>query len=222
MMRRLLRVLRFNLAILIACTVTGCHGPLGRPYPAEELRQSGAFTLLDPVDSPEVEGPSGCGAQALAAAIARLKPGVDARDLAAELPWHDLGATPVDLILEARRRGLSATLLRGDLARLRQAVRDEESAIVMIDVAPQPRTILGRVDPANLMHWALVLGVARDESAIALVATEYRAHLVDRKEFERRWDASDRCLIIIQYPPSKEGEHEASTPVRVREDAVHS
>jgi hypothetical protein len=181
-------------ALLVALGA-GCSAPLAASTPEARLRAAGRYDFVDGLDVPRVRGVQGGGAQALAAAVA-FAAGGDARAIADALPWHDEGATPVDLLLAARDRGLAARIARGSWDDLEASVAAQRAALVMFDAAPKVRTIAGPVG-LPVMHWGVVSGVARDGSRVLLGAPEARHHVVRRDEFERRWDASARCLIVI-------------------------
>src|SRR5688572_26427333 len=121
-----------SILVLLAIALAGCS-PLNRSVSESELVKGNRHVLIEGVNAPEVDGPRGCGAQALAAAIACADPAQPSSDVAAQLPWHDVGATPVDLLLEARRRGFDAVIERGTLERLTDLTSQQQPALVMID-----------------------------------------------------------------------------------------
>lgn len=178
-------------------TTAGCS-PLAAPRDEARLLTGGRHHVIDGLDVPAVAGPAGCGAQALAAILAYDDPMTDAQQLADELPWQDLGATPVDLLLEARARGRVAAVERGDWTTLRGLVLSRRPALVMLDAGREVRTLTSRIPSTPLMHWAVLSGMARDGSAILLAATGRRHHVLSRDDFLRRWAASDHCLITIR------------------------
>jgi len=195
--RRLLAVL----LLAPALGAGGCHSPVGRSTPEDALVASGAYDVIGGFDVPEVDGAQGCGAQALATVLASLDPDADASGLAADLPWHDLGATPVDLLLEARRRGCEARVAAGTLPALADAVANERRVLVMLDVGVEVRTITMRIPSTKVMHWGVLSGIARDGSAVLLAATGGRHHVVARDDFLRRWARSDGCMITVAGAP---------------------
>ena len=147
---------------------------------------------------PKVRGVSGCGAQALAAILAFDDPEIDPAALAEALPWHDEGATPVHLLLEARRRGREATIASGSPDDLAEQIGAGRPVLVMIDAAPEVRTLLARIPTTPVMHWSVVSGVALDGEHVLLAAPASHHHIVDRADFLRRWARSDYCLIRLR------------------------
>jgi predicted double-glycine peptidase len=181
--------------VLIA--LCGCGSPVMSSRPEARIIGSGRYDLIPALDVPRVRGPDGCGSQALAAVMAHRDRAIDATALAEDLPWHEAGATPVDLLLEARARGWRATVVRGDWDRLAELVREGTPGLVMIDIGYTVRTIAGRLPTSTVMHWAIVSGMAIDGSTVLLAAPDARHHESDRADFIRRWERSDCCLVVV-------------------------
>lgn len=182
------------LVLLTACS------PLNRSVPEGDLIRSDRYQIIAGINAPKVEGPRGCGAQALAASLAHADPAQSAADIAGQLPWHKEGATAVELLLEARRRGFDATIERGTLERLTSLINGGQPAVVMIDAGPKVRGLFATlVDlPPKLMHWALVSGMARDQSQVLLAAVDHRHYIASQNDFLKRWAESDNCLIVVR------------------------
>ena len=180
----------------VACSA-GCHSPLARSIPEERLRLDTDIELITGLSAPEVRGPDGCGAQALATVLAHVDPGLDAATVADELPWHDFGATPVDLLLVARDRGWGAKIAHGSIELLARDVEAGRPILVMIDAAYEIRTLTSRLAFPRVMHWAVVSGMASDGSRVLLAAPHARHHVVGRDEFLRRWSRSANCMITL-------------------------
>jgi ABC-type bacteriocin/lantibiotic exporter with double-glycine peptidase domain len=201
MIKRIIHVLGpwlgWSILILPLIGLASCHSPIGMSYHENGLMATGRYDLISGIDLPKVDGVAGCGAQALAAVMAFEDDILNADSLAEELPWHEVGATPVDLLLEARARGFEATIARGDLEILAKSARQGQPVIIMIDAGYEVRWFFARHDLPKVMHWAVVSGVARDESQILLAAKDGRHHKVEREDFERRWGRSDHCQIVI-------------------------
>lgn len=190
---------RAILALAALALLTACS-PLHRSVPEADLIRANRYAIIADIDAPEVEGPRGCGAQALAASIAHADPAQSAADIAAQLPWHKEGATAVELLLEARQRGFDATIERGTLDRLTALINDGQPVLVMIDAGPKVRGLIAMLLglPPKLMHWALVTGMARDDSQVLLAAVDHRHYIASQKDFLKRWAESDNCLIIVR------------------------
>jgi hypothetical protein len=187
------------LTLGVSLLAAGCS-PFHRSVPEGDLRRANKHLIIAGLDCPEVPGVQGCGAQALATIIGHVDHQQSTAAVAAELPWHDVGATPVDLLLEARRRGLAASVTRGSFDALGSSIHAGEPVMIMLDAGLEVRTLLTRYPTPKGMPWAVVSGIARDGSQIMLAATEHRHYLVSRKDLDRRWRASDYCLIAITRP----------------------
>jgi ABC-type bacteriocin/lantibiotic exporter with double-glycine peptidase domain len=182
-------------AAWLACTITAatvsCSGPLHHARPEAQLRAAGARQIVGGVELPEAPGPEGCGAQARAAVVAHLVTTEVARTVAETLPWATTGATPVEILAAARRRGMAARIESGSWSSLRSAIERNAPCLVMLDVAPPLPAA------SASMHWSVVTGLARDNSSILLAAPHQRHYVVERDDFMERWSASERCLIEI-------------------------
>jgi ABC-type bacteriocin/lantibiotic exporter with double-glycine peptidase domain len=183
--------------LLVVAVAGGCSSPLLRSVPATELERRGRHHLIEGLVVPEVRGVEGCGAQALAAVLAFVDPGLDATALAEALPWHESGATPVDLLLAARDRGAEARIASGDWDGLVELVDADQPVLVMINAGFEVRTITARIPSSPVMHWAVTSGVATDGSEVLLGAPDDRHHPVRREEFLRRWSPSAHCMIVV-------------------------
>jgi len=185
------------LLLLLPSLVAGGCSPVLSSRSERSLQAAGAYHINDRLDVPEIDGTAGCGSQALAASLARHRESLQSGALAAELPWRDEGATPVDLLLEARSRGFHASVERGTWEALIASAEADEAPVVMLDVAAEARTLFSRIPTGQVMHWAVVSGCAHDGSEVLLGAADARHHVVAREEFMKRWEKSDRCTIII-------------------------
>ncbi|MHC5026319.1 MAG: cysteine peptidase family C39 domain-containing protein [Planctomycetota bacterium] len=182
--------------LILLVAAAGCH-PLASTRTEEALLADG-YVVVEGLRVPEVEGNAGCGAQALAAVMAHGDPARDPVALGAELPWHDVGATPVDLLLAARNDGFEARVEAGTVERLVEEASAGRPAVVMLDVAPVwPSLLLGAIPLGTAMHWAVVTGIGDDGARILLGAPDGRHHVVDGADFQARWERADRCLIVV-------------------------
>lgn len=190
-------------AAACALLMAGCFAsPLTGSEPEQALIDAGEYELIERLHVPPVRGVKGCGAQALATVLAHDDSSVDARQLADELPWHDLGATPIDLLLAARAHGSQARIVSGTIDDLSREIHAGHPVLVMIDAAYEVRTLTGSVPTPRSMHWSVVSGVAHDGSRILLAAEDARHHIAGREDFLARWALSDRCMIVVTSPPT--------------------
>ena len=185
---------------IIAAMAGGGCSPLHRSVPEADLIKAGKHVLVEGIDVPKPRGPRGCGSQSLGAMIAFATPGLAAESVADELPWHDEGATPVDLLLAARHRGCEAVIARGTIEALKASIASGRPILVMMDAGLEARSIIFgfRWPTPHVMHWAIVSGVARDDSQVLLAAAKRRHYIASTEDFTRRWEQSDFCMISIE------------------------
>jgi predicted double-glycine peptidase len=193
-------VTRCVLLALLMTLLSGCYSPLQSSVEEQKLLADGKHELINGLIVPEVRGEAGCGAQALATAMAAADPNLDPAVAAEELPWHDEGATPADLLIEARNRGFEAAVSRGTWDELAANVRAGRASVVMVDASFQMQSIFVHAKLPEVMHWMVVSGVATDGSQVLLAAPGHRHHPVERDEFMTRWARTDYCLILVSGP----------------------
>jgi predicted double-glycine peptidase len=194
---------RRSAALLVAMAAlgscTGCFSPFQRSVDEQRLQLMGDYEIVPGLVVPSARGPDGCGAQALASVMAFGDPGLDPAAVADELPWHNEGATPVDLLLAARQRGFDARIASGTWEAIVENVRKGCPSLVMVDAGPEVRTLF-RFSTPKRMHWSVVAGIAADESQVLLGARDRAYYVAARDDFLARWRKSDCCLIVVTLP----------------------
>lgn len=186
--------------LVVTATLTAGCSPLLGSVAEQTLLDDGRYVIIEGLHVPKVRGVEGCGAQALATVMAFREPEIDVVALAAELPWHDQGATPVDLLLEARGRGYEAVIARGSWEMLVEQIERDVPTVVMFDAALEVRTLTGRLPTVRLMHWGVVSGVNPQSGRLLLAAPKARHHEITRDEFMHRWSKADFCAITVSGP----------------------
>jgi len=158
----------------------------------QRLLGSGKYDLIDGLRVPEVAGPAGCGAQALACLMHHADPSRDAQTECDALPFHELGANAIDILLAARGRGFQASVSRGTWESLADSVARGQPVMVMFD---RNLRTLSLVPPPEVLHWGVVSGMSKDRKRLLCAAPGARHHVVDRWVFLDCWKASDYCTI---------------------------
>lgn len=186
----------------IALLLAGCRSPLAHTVRTQDLAGRAGATLVDHADLPAARGNEGCGSQALAVALARFDPSLEPQALSDSLPWHDRGATVVDLIVEARKRGYRVSLHKGTLGLVRAAVQAGHVALVLLDVQTEVWTLAGWTPSRTRMHWGVVGGVvegrAPSKGQVVLAGRRGTSYLVEEALFEARWSKSGRCMVVVE------------------------
>ncbi len=176
--------------------LAGCQAPLRRVVPENQLLAGGRYEVIQDLDVPPAPGPSGCGAQSLAAVMAHCNSALHSAAIADRLPWKDRGATPIAILLTARANGYSARILAGDWQFLRGQIDAKTPVLVMFDRSSQIRLpLIPRKKPSY--HWGVVSGMAKDQSRILIAAPDHRHYSIDKDLFIERWNSTDRCTIVV-------------------------
>jgi ABC-type bacteriocin/lantibiotic exporter with double-glycine peptidase domain len=172
------------LTLAVALAAAGC-GPRRTPPPLPE-----AAVAVDGVPF-VAQRARDCGPAALAMVLGFFGEPASLEDLTARLYHPDLeGTLTLDLLLEARRRGLEARQVRGDLASLRATLADGRPLLVFLDV--------GRVAWAPRWHFAVAIGLTPDG---VLLHSGDRAGLtlpIDR--FMAAWARTDHWALDVRRP----------------------
>jgi predicted double-glycine peptidase len=195
----MVRIRFIAVAWIIAAMAAGGCSPLHRSVSEAEIISADKYVLIAGIDVPKTRGPDGCGSQALSALVAFTNPSRAAQSVADELPWHDDGATPVDLLLAARHQGCEAVIARGTFEALKASIESGRPILVMLDAGLEVRSLIFgfRYPTPKVMHWAVVSGVAMDDSQVLLAAEKRRHYIAATEDFKRRWEKSDFCMISI-------------------------
>lgn len=182
----------------LAFLCVGCQDPLRTALPEARLLAKHQYILIKKLDLPEVAGSFGCGAEALGAVMGFLNPGLDPQAEAESLPWHDTGATPIDILLRARAKGYGAKVSRGTWSALTDHVQEGLPVLVMFDRSVKIRSALGDHELSARFHWAVVSGIGLDDSEILIAAPAQRHIVLDRIEFMERWSKCEYCTITLR------------------------
>lgn len=191
-----------SLSIFCACAI-GCN-PLGVIRSEQALCRTGRYELIEGLQVPRVRGPSGCGAQALATVMHDADPSTDVQVECDALPWHDLGASAIDVLITARARGFEARVSRGTWDDLAEFVHNRQPVMVMFDRNLRTLTPAPKMKPPPAMHWGVVSGMSNDGKKLLCAARDAKHYVIDRKMFLECWSASDKCTIAISKSPADE------------------
>jgi ABC-type bacteriocin/lantibiotic exporter with double-glycine peptidase domain len=187
------------LAGLLPCTsaVSACQSPLRRIVAEDDLDRD-EYELVENLHFPEAPSRYGCGAQALAAVLAHQDPLRTAPEFLAAFPWSQEHSTPITLLLAARQQGAEAQLEAGSLSELRASMSRREPLLVLFDSSVSSQLpFLG--SSAQIFHWGVVTGIAKDRSTVLLAAPGTGQHyLVPSELFEERWSTTARCVIRVR------------------------
>lgn len=181
------------LIVVLAMGVGGCRSPLSHAVDRATLGPD--FTLVELPTVPAPSGNEGCGAQALAVALGKFDAALDVQQVCDSLPWHEKGATVVDIIAAARTRGYTVSIKKGTLTSLRESVAADHAVLVLLDVQTEIWSVLGWLPTRPRMHWSVVGGLSERHVVLEGRGTSY---LVDTSLFDARWERSSRCMVVVE------------------------
>lgn len=144
--------------ISVTVSISGCISPPG--YTLIDPTAGGFVTLSKPLNLPKAPFQEACGPEVLTAILHYWGDYVPIQDVATRLYSPQLGGTlSTELAPFARERGFAATHLEGNIALLKQKIKEAHPLIVMIDMAPS-----GSSQPA--FHFLAVIGYSDQHRAI--------------------------------------------------------
>lgn len=184
--------------ILLVQIAVGCHGPSVRLVPVESVAAASSDPRVADFVLPTVRGAPGAGAQALGAIMAFHDRELVAADVAEALPWHEYEATEGDLIAAARRADMVATAMVGTLDDLDATLRVSLPAMVRLDERGLPDRRHPDDQTPTLRGWVVVRGLDLARGAILIARERGRVLMIDQDEFERRWSAAGRRLLVLR------------------------
>ncbi len=205
------------LGITVLVLAAGCaHSPHYGVRDVDHL-VGDEYTVVPHLYVPEVRSPNACGMQALAAVLHFHDPAEDIEELLAYEPWDPRGATSIEILQQARRRGYEAQLHQGTWDLIATHLEAGAPVLVLYDASVEERllTMARQGRPAAIplnsriprgeeenLHWAAVGGISPDGNSLAIAIPRNRFFLMDRESFLERWEASANCMIIVKPPPS--------------------
>jgi len=184
----------------LACAMAGCN-PLGMHMSEQRLARGGDYDVIEGLVVPETAGAAGCGAQALACLMHYAEPSCEAQTACDSLPFHQLGANAISVLLAARANGFQARVSRGSWDGLAEFVERRQPVMVMFDRNLQGPSV---APPPEILHWGVVSGMSKDGRRLLCAAPRSRHYIIDRKIWMDCWKASDYCTIEVTKSPSHE------------------
>lgn len=167
-------------ALALASAACGPRRPTTPPVPTTTLVQGVPFVAQTARD---------CGPAALAMVLGFFGEPATLEDLTARL-YHAgaAGTFTLDLLLEAKRRGLEARQVKGTLSVLEATLADGRPLLVFLDV--------GRVGWAPRWHFAVAIGLS--PGGVLLHSGERPAMLLPVDRFLRAWSRTDYWALDVR------------------------
>lgn len=143
-------------------------------------------------------GDNTCGSGALAAVLNHYGDPVTEAELDAKFPkGRHGGVVTVDLLIETRRRGFDARLVRGDEAALTSRLREGRPAILMLQVLDAPG------EGVDLFHYVVADGWDPQAGRIRFQFGDGKARWVPLEKLERAWEGAGYATLLVD-PLTKE------------------
>jgi ABC-type bacteriocin/lantibiotic exporter with double-glycine peptidase domain len=205
---------RFAATALALLGVAGCASPGGRSRTFDEARLTAADGWLVAAPTPAVaqEGPSDCGAAALAMVAGRWRVALSLTEATAALPAATGGALLGDLRNVARAHGLSAFAIAGDRATL------------LHELGAGRPVIVGLLIPAGTgrarSHYEVVVAAHPGDDTFATLDPAGGRRLRGWPELDAEWLPAGRPALVVvgaarpTAPPA--GSRPAASPRRRR------
>lgn len=136
-------------------------------------------------------GDNSCGSAALSTLLNRLGDPISEDELNRHFSkGRHGGVVTVDLLIEARRRGYDAQLLRGDEAMLQRSVRAGLPAVVMLRVANVP-------GGADFFHYVVVDGFDPGKRLYRMQFGDGRARWAPLARLSDAWSAAGGAMLVV-------------------------
>jgi len=189
------RVVSARFLALAACVlVSGCYlGSARTATPADLAGEDDSWNRVEGVPPVRQIAREDCGAAALAMVLGYWAlPGTRADITAASPPAPGGGIRAAALRDFARRRGLQAFLVAGELADLDRELTRHRPVLVGV----MKRTT-GRVYP----HYEVVVGISRRQQRILTLDPAHGLRVNSREGFTAEWTTTGRLtLIVLPFP----------------------
>jgi hypothetical protein len=190
----------FPRTVLLVASLAGCAAPCS-PRPSTEASAPARARLLDvPFFADDTDQ---CGPSALASVLAFWGAPVDAKALKKGVYLTSLrGSLPLDLLLEAERRGFKARLYGGGLDDLKAELDKGHPLIAFINQG---------LEAAPLGHYVVVTGYDEGRRGLVVHSGPAKDKFVPYRKFSRVWDKTRRSTLLV-LPPERDKESAHAAP----------
>lgn len=99
------------------------------------------------------------------------------------------GSLNLQMLIDARERGLAATMYSGSFEHIKQAIDDQTPLILML------------AEDEDSLHYVVVVGYEGEDLSVIIVHDGYEAFKQYKREtLERKWSHTGYCAIEIRRP----------------------
>ena len=181
-------------AAAAAAAAAGCaiHPGTARSTTFEDLRREGGWHLVEAVPFVAQEAEKDCGAACLSMVLRRWGVQVPPKRIEEECAVAGQeGLRAADLRDAAKKRGLSAFLVRGGVEDLRHELERGRPVVV---------GLIKRYGPLALSHYEVVVGIRPEDGRIAALDPA-RGLVADSLDaFRSEWEAA-KCATLVVFRP---------------------
>jgi tetratricopeptide (TPR) repeat protein len=144
-------------------------------------------------------GDDQCGPGSLSVVLNALGDAVSEEELAATLPRAPGGGVlSVDLLLAARQRGFSASLVTGDEGAVRKEIQEGRPVILMLRMLNAP----GR--SRDVYHYVVVDGYDPRRRLFRIQFGDGKARWAGLDQLEGAWNGGGHAMVTVSAPPALE------------------
>jgi ABC-type bacteriocin/lantibiotic exporter with double-glycine peptidase domain len=173
--------------IVIAVCISSCVSVHG-------IHESSASTIIKDVPFYSQESYQ-CGPASLAMVMNYLKVMVKPEEIADDIYSKSAhGTLNLDMVLYARRKGLSALQYKGNLSDIHKNIADGNPLIVLVDYG---------FSFYEASHFMVIVGY--NEAGIIVNSGKKKDHFIPEKEFLKAWGKTNYWTLLIQHRDTEHG-----------------
>jgi hypothetical protein len=144
-------------------------------------------------------GIESCGAGSLSTVLQHYGDNVSLAELDQTMPKMRGGVLSLDMIIEARKRGFAARLVKGDPATVTDWVRAGKPAILMLQVVDYPGKHF------DFFHYVVVDGYDPQARLIRAQFGDGRGRWISFSRIEKPWDGGGHAALFIEPRNAESG-----------------
>jgi ABC-type bacteriocin/lantibiotic exporter with double-glycine peptidase domain len=187
--RRYYNRLRTLLALAVAVAVAGCYHGTARAVLPSDLTRDRGWVVVDGVHLIRQTSQRDCGAAALAMMLQRWSVPSSADEILHNVPRESGHGISLGVLRDfARQKGLSAFVIKGELADLANEVALNRPVLV---------GLVQRYGDRALSHYEVVAGINQTTRRVLLLDPAHGLREDGFGGFAAEWDAAGRPTLVI-------------------------
>ncbi|MFN2443359.1 MAG: tetratricopeptide repeat protein [Thermoanaerobaculia bacterium] len=182
----------------LALFTTGCLTMKPR-----SMNPTASATVIETVPM-RTWGDNTCGSGALSAVLNHYGDPATEAELDAAFPKGRAGGVvSIDLLIEARRRGFDAELLKGDEALVLEHLGEGTPVILMLQIADMPG------ENRDLYHYVIADGYDAEKGLVRLQFGDGKARWTKLATLEKPWSGAGHATFVVRHQPLEKGLRQA-------------